>query len=83
MATTPEDPKRPIVMAGPSPEEPDSESRSDDRRSYDRYEVEWAVDCIADGRMLRVYGCCHARPVVPDCTSHFWTMRAAVRIDAQ
>jgi type IV pilus assembly protein PilZ len=52
MATIPEKPKVPAVMAGASLEEPDPPPRNDDRRNYDRYEVEWAVDCIAEDTFL-------------------------------
>jgi type IV pilus assembly protein PilZ len=33
-------------------EEPDPMPRRDERRSYDRFDVEWAVDCIADDTFL-------------------------------
>jgi type IV pilus assembly protein PilZ len=33
-------------------EEPDPMPRADDRRSHDRFDVEWAVDCVADDTFL-------------------------------
>jgi type IV pilus assembly protein PilZ len=51
MATTRKDPDPPAV-ANAELEEPDPQPRRDDRRSYDRYAVEWAVDCIADDTFL-------------------------------
>jgi type IV pilus assembly protein PilZ len=33
-------------------EEPDPKPRPDERRSFDRFDVEWAVDCIADDTFL-------------------------------
>ena len=48
MGTTPKNSQPPA----PALEDPDPQPRSDDRRSYDRYQVEWAVDCIADDTFL-------------------------------
>lgn len=33
-------------------EKPDPMSKRDDRRSHDRFDVEWAVDCVADDTFL-------------------------------
>src|ERR1035441_540388 len=33
-------------------EEPDPMPKKDDRRSHDRFDVEWAVDCVADDTFL-------------------------------
>ena len=33
-------------------EEPDTMPKRDDRRSHDRFDVEWAVDCVADDTFL-------------------------------
>src|SRR3974390_2254102 len=33
-------------------EEPDPMPKRDDRRSHDRFDVEWAVDCVADDTFL-------------------------------
>src|SRR5580704_10405914 len=63
MATTKQNPKAP---AGDALEDPDpmprrdhasvppasTRSKQDERRSYDRFDVEWAVDCIADDTFL-------------------------------
>jgi type IV pilus assembly protein PilZ len=49
MATTSKNTKAPAVGGL---EEPDPMPRRDERRSYDRFEVEWAVDCIADDTFL-------------------------------
>jgi type IV pilus assembly protein PilZ len=35
-------------VAGPA----DADERQDERRSYDRFDVEWAVDCVADDTFL-------------------------------
>jgi type IV pilus assembly protein PilZ len=35
-----------------TPLEPDPMPRRDDRRSHDRFDVEWAVDCVADDTFL-------------------------------
>jgi type IV pilus assembly protein PilZ len=51
MATTTKNPHGPAVVTVEL-EDGDSPSSQDDRRSYDRYEVEWAVDCIADDTFL-------------------------------
>ncbi len=50
MATTTEDPQ--AAAATDALEEPDPKPSSDNRRSHDRYEVEWAVDCVADDTFL-------------------------------
>ncbi|MDP9148515.1 MAG: TIGR02266 family protein [Myxococcota bacterium] len=50
MATTTKDPQVPPAAA--TLEEPDPKPASDNRRSHDRYDVEWAVDCIADDTFL-------------------------------
>jgi type IV pilus assembly protein PilZ len=49
MATTSKNPKG---LASDALEEPDPIPRRDERRSYDRFEVEWAVDCIAEDTFL-------------------------------
>jgi type IV pilus assembly protein PilZ len=51
MATTTKNPQGPAVATADL-EEPDPQPRRDDRRSYDRYAVEWAVDCIAEDTFL-------------------------------
>src|SRR5579883_2157754 len=51
MGTTTKNPKVPAVATAEL-EAPDPQPRSDDRRSYDRYDVEWAVDCIAEDTFL-------------------------------
>ena len=33
-------------------EEPDPMPKRDDRRSHDRFDVEWSVDCVADDTFL-------------------------------
>jgi type IV pilus assembly protein PilZ len=38
--------------AAPTPLEPDPMPRRDNRRSHDRFDVEWAVDCVADDTFL-------------------------------
>jgi type IV pilus assembly protein PilZ len=48
MATS-KNPKAPIAGGL---EEPDPMPRRDERRSFDRFDVEWAVDCIADDTFL-------------------------------
>ena len=48
MATTGKDSKAPVAD---TLEEPDPMPR-DERRSYDRFDVEWAVDCIAEDTFL-------------------------------
>ena len=52
MATISKDEQGPAATAATSPEEQDAQSRHDNRRSHDRYDVEWAVDCIADDTFL-------------------------------
>jgi type IV pilus assembly protein PilZ len=47
MTKNPKGPAAAMVL-----EEPDPQPRGDDRRSYDRYDVEWAVDCVADDTFL-------------------------------
>jgi type IV pilus assembly protein PilZ len=46
MATS-KNPKGPMAAL-----EPDPMPKRDDRRGYDRFEVEWAVDCIAEDTFL-------------------------------
>ena len=48
MATS-KDSKTPIAA---TLEEPDPMPRRDDRRSHDRVDVEWAVDCVAEDTFL-------------------------------
>jgi type IV pilus assembly protein PilZ len=48
MATTGKESKAPVAE---TLEEPDPMPR-DERRSYDRFDVEWAVDCIAEDTFL-------------------------------
>jgi type IV pilus assembly protein PilZ len=50
MGTMTKNAKGPTAM---SPlDAPDPKPRSDERRSFDRFDVEWAVDCIADDTFL-------------------------------
>lgn len=49
MATTT---KKPQAAAPVALEDPDAKPSSDNRRSHDRYDVEWAVDCVADDTFL-------------------------------
>jgi len=49
MATTGKNPK---ASAADVLEDPDPMPGRDERRSYDRFDVEWAVDCIADDTFL-------------------------------
>jgi type IV pilus assembly protein PilZ len=49
MATTSKDSKGPAVAAVDAP---DAVLRRDERRSHDRVDVEWAVDCVADDTFL-------------------------------
>jgi type IV pilus assembly protein PilZ len=49
MATTSKNPKASVADAL---EDPDPAPSRDERRSYDRFDVEWAVDCIADDTFL-------------------------------
>jgi type IV pilus assembly protein PilZ len=44
--------KNPKVNAAVSVLEPDPMPKRDDRRSHDRFDVEWAVDCVADDTFL-------------------------------
>jgi type IV pilus assembly protein PilZ len=48
MATT----KNQKAPAGTTLDEPDPIPRRDERRGFDRFDVEWAVDCIADDTFL-------------------------------
>ncbi len=50
MATMSKNPKGPAAVA--AVEGTDSDARADERRSYDRFDVEWAVDCVADDTFL-------------------------------
>ncbi len=52
MATISKDAKEPAGTTGTSLEQPDPPPRSDNRRSHDRYDVEWSVDCITDETFL-------------------------------
>jgi uncharacterized protein (TIGR02266 family) len=52
MGTITKDEKALAVATEAALDQPDSESRQDNRRSHDRYDVEWAVDCIADDTFL-------------------------------
>jgi type IV pilus assembly protein PilZ len=45
-------PKKQDARAPMTLEEPDPMPRQDDRRSHDRFDVEWAVDCVADDTFL-------------------------------
>jgi type IV pilus assembly protein PilZ len=47
---TPTKPK--VTAAGTALDEPDPMPRRDERRSFDRFDVEWAVDCVADDTFL-------------------------------
>jgi type IV pilus assembly protein PilZ len=45
--------KQPKVTAvAAAMDEPDPMPRRDERRSFDRFDVEWAVDCVADDTFL-------------------------------
>jgi type IV pilus assembly protein PilZ len=50
MATTSKDSKGPAALASDRP--PGRGRTLDERRSHDRVDVEWAVDCIADDTFL-------------------------------
>ncbi len=50
MAITTKDPKAPSITEPAG--EIDLMPRRDERRSHDRFDVEWAVDCIADDTFL-------------------------------
>src|SRR6516165_4822712 len=62
MATTSNNPKGPSVDALEDPDPmprrespsvpPSARTKQDERRSYDRFDVEWAVDCVADDTFL-------------------------------
>jgi type IV pilus assembly protein PilZ len=49
MGTMTKNPSAPVPAADL---EPDSAMRRDERRSHDRFDVEWAVDCIAEDTFL-------------------------------
>jgi type IV pilus assembly protein PilZ len=49
MGTISKNPSAPVLAAEL---EPDPVPRRDERRSHDRFEVEWAVDCIAEDTFL-------------------------------
>jgi type IV pilus assembly protein PilZ len=49
MGTISKNPSAPVVAAEL---EPDAVPRRDERRSHDRFDVEWAVDCIAEDTFL-------------------------------
>ena len=49
MATTKQNPKAPAADAL---EDPDPMPSRDERRSFDRFDVEWSVDCVADDTFL-------------------------------
>jgi type IV pilus assembly protein PilZ len=50
MATMTKDPVAPALAA--SPEHPDPMPSRDERRSHDRFDVEWSVDCVAEDTFL-------------------------------
>ncbi|HXN31558.1 MAG TPA: TIGR02266 family protein [Polyangiaceae bacterium] len=52
MATTTKNPKGPAAPVAATLEAPDPQPHSENRRNYDRYDVEWAVDCIAEDTFL-------------------------------
>ena len=41
-----------VTAAAVTMDEPDPMPRRDERRSFDRFDVEWAVDCVADDTFL-------------------------------
>jgi type IV pilus assembly protein PilZ len=49
MGTISKNPSAPVLA---EELEPDSVPRRDERRSHDRFDVEWAVDCIAEDTFL-------------------------------
>jgi type IV pilus assembly protein PilZ len=49
MGTISKNPSAPVLA---EELEPDSIPRRDERRSHDRFDVEWAVDCIAEDTFL-------------------------------
>jgi type IV pilus assembly protein PilZ len=49
MGTMTKNPSAPVLAAEL---EPDPAPRRDERRSHDRFDVEWAVDCIAEDTFL-------------------------------
>jgi type IV pilus assembly protein PilZ len=49
VGTTTKDPGAPVLSAL---EPPDAAPKRDERRSHDRFEVEWAVDCVAEDTFL-------------------------------
>jgi type IV pilus assembly protein PilZ len=52
MATMTKNPNGPTVPAATNLEAPDPQPRSENRRIHDRYDVEWAVDCVAEDTFL-------------------------------
>lgn len=53
MATTTKKTKPPVTAPGSGTlEEPDPMPTRDERRSFDRFDVEWSVDCVADDTFL-------------------------------
>jgi len=50
MATTTKDPNAPVLAA--ALDHPDPMPRRDERRSHDRFDVEWSVDCVAEDTFL-------------------------------
>jgi type IV pilus assembly protein PilZ len=53
MATASKNPKASVADAPLQElEDPDPMPPRDERRSYDRFDVEWAVDCVADDTFL-------------------------------
>jgi len=50
MATMSKNPEP--VLASAAADEASPPSQRDDRRSYDRFDVEWSVDCVADDTFL-------------------------------
>ena len=52
MATTSKNPKVPLTGGFDGLEKPDPMPRRDERRTCDRFDVEWAVDCIAEDTFL-------------------------------
>jgi type IV pilus assembly protein PilZ len=52
MTTMSKNAKGPAMPAAATLESPDLPPASENRRNYDRYDVEWAVDCIAEDTFL-------------------------------
>jgi len=50
VGTSTKNPNAPVSAA--ALDHPEPSSRRDERRSHDRFEVEWAVDCVADDTFL-------------------------------